>query len=265
VFTAIKEAKRILEAEAAAAAVKIGQIVVRVDYKQGDARQLIKTVPDQSVDFIFSDFPFAIPDLADSSSEAQQYTGLMKHSDNLSKDEVDVLVRDLSLDLYRVLKPGSYMAIFFGWDCKFFMQHYFRYVGFEVDEEPIIWDKQSTTGSFKGYSPAPCYEQIMWCIKPPRTKRMSEPMKKIVSCPVVKKDIRTHVFEKPVELLNQFIKRVTNTGDVVLDPCAGTASVLRAAIELQRTAIGFEVDPQHYAIGCKNIFELEQRLQGKTV
>ena len=56
------------------------------------------------------------------------------------------------------------------------------------------------------------------------------------------KDIpKIHPTQKPVNLLKQLIKIFTDEGDVVIDPCAGSGSTLRACMELNRNAYGFEI------------------------
>ncbi len=56
------------------------------------------------------------------------------------------------------------------------------------------------------------------------------------------KDIpKIHPTQKPVNLLKQLIKIFTDEGDVVIDPCAGSGSTLRACMELNRSCYGFEI------------------------
>ena len=52
--------------------------------------------------------------------------------------------------------------------------------------------------------------------------------------------------QKPVSLLKKLIEVFTDEGDVVIDPCCGSASTLRAAYELGRSAYGFEIDRNFY-------------------
>lgn len=52
---------------------------------------------------------------------------------------------------------------------------------------------------------------------------------------------KIHPNQKPVKLLKQLISVFTDPGDVVIDPCAGSGTTLRAAYELGRNSYGFEV------------------------
>ncbi len=52
---------------------------------------------------------------------------------------------------------------------------------------------------------------------------------------------KIHPTQKPVSVLKRLIEIFTDEGDIVIDPVAGSASTLRAAAELGRSAYGFEV------------------------
>ena len=61
------------------------------------------------------------------------------------------------------------------------------------------------------------------------------------------KDIpKIHPAQKPVAVLKRLIETFTDPGDVVIDPCCGSGSTLRAAMELGRSAYGFEIDRNFY-------------------
>lgn len=53
---------------------------------------------------------------------------------------------------------------------------------------------------------------------------------------------KIHPTQKPISVLKRLIEIFTDPGDVVIDPCAGSASTLRAAWEMGRDSYGFEVD-----------------------
>ena len=46
--------------------------------------------------------------------------------------------------------------------------------------------------------------------------------------------------------ISEALEIFTDPGDVVIDPCAGSGSTLRAAHELGRSAFGFEIDRVFY-------------------
>lgn len=57
---------------------------------------------------------------------------------------------------------------------------------------------------------------------------------------------KIHPTQKPVSVLKRLIEIFTDEGDVVIDPCAGSGSTLRACRELNRHSYGFEVSKQFY-------------------
>ena len=57
---------------------------------------------------------------------------------------------------------------------------------------------------------------------------------------------RIHPTQKPINLLRRLIEIFTDTGDVVIDPCAGSGSTLRACAEINRSCYGFEIDKKFY-------------------
>lgn len=75
---------------------------------------------------------------------------------------------------------------------------------------------------------------------------------------------KCHPTQKPVNLLKELIEIFTDEGDVVIDPCAGSATTLRAAYELRRNSFGFEIEKEFYTkakeaiINVEHINEFEQ-------
>ena len=55
-----------------------------------------------------------------------------------------------------------------------------------------------------------------------------------------------HPTQKPVPLLKHLIRTFTDENDVVIDPCAGSGSTLRAAAMLNRRAYGFEIKKKYF-------------------
>jgi len=57
---------------------------------------------------------------------------------------------------------------------------------------------------------------------------------------------KLHPTQKPINVLSKLIQIFTDEGDVVIDPCAGSGSTLRACAELNRHAYGFEISKEFY-------------------
>ena len=53
---------------------------------------------------------------------------------------------------------------------------------------------------------------------------------------------KIHPAQKPVKVLEQLIEIFTDEGDVVIDPCCGSGTTLRASHNLGRSSYGFEID-----------------------
>ncbi|WP_288242817.1 site-specific DNA-methyltransferase [uncultured Bacteroides sp.] len=67
---------------------------------------------------------------------------------------------------------------------------------------------------------------------------------------------RTHMIhptQKPVRLLERLLALTTHSGDVVLDPFAGSCSTAIACVNTNRKFIGFEIDKEYYDAGVKRL------------
>ena len=67
------------------------------------------------------------------------------------------------------------------------------------------------------------------------------------------KKVTKHPTQKPVPLLEYLIKTYTNEGDIVLDNCMGSGSTGVACVNLNRDFIGMELKQEYYDIARKSI------------
>lgn len=76
------------------------------------------------------------------------------------------------------------------------------------------------------------------------------------------KDIpKIHPAQKPVAVIKKLIEVFTDPGDVVIDPCCGSGTTLRAAVELGRSAYGFEIDRNFYKRAKEEMLVFEKSEQ----
>lgn len=62
-----------------------------------------------------------------------------------------------------------------------------------------------------------------------------------------------HPTVKPLSMVQDFVRRFTDPGDVVLDPYAGSGTTLRAAVDEGRRAIGVELEERYCEIIAKRL------------
>lgn len=76
------------------------------------------------------------------------------------------------------------------------------------------------------------------------------------------KDIpKIHPTQKPVNVLMELIRIFTDEGDIVIDPCAGSGTTLRAAKETGRNSYGFEVYKPFYEKAINEMLKDDDQLK----
>lgn len=133
-------------------------------------------------------------------------------------------------------------------------------------------DKASATkwDGWKVGNLRPTFEPIIWCFKPYRITiadnvlehgvgayneeaftRYFERPDNIIRCGYAQNEGGLHPAQKPLKLMAALIELVTQPGQIVLDPFAGSGTTLLAAKQLDRRFIGYELDPT-YAQAAKD-------------
>lgn len=236
----------------------------KVDLFQGDCLELMKDIPDGSVDCIITDPPYGITDC--------------------KWDKVP----DLKLFFdhgFRVLKENGALISFsqlpFAVDLINACRKYFRY--------EIIWQKTMGKGFFNANKmPLRAHENILVFYRklpvynPQKTKgRPYKTRNRISSSDLYSTqsiyevnnitgdrhphDVllfkicnykRLHPTQKPVDLMEWLVKTYTNCGDTVLDCFMGSGSTGVACVRNNRNFIGMELEEKYFDI-AKNRIENE--------
>lgn len=69
---------------------------------------------------------------------------------------------------------------------------------------------------------------------------------------------KIHPTQKPVNIIKKLIEIFTDEGDVIIDPCAGSGTTLRAAYELDRPSFGFEIEKKFYNDAKEYMIDIEK-------
>lgn len=75
------------------------------------------------------------------------------------------------------------------------------------------------------------------------------------------KDYEHHPTQKPVTLLEYLIRTYTNEGETVLDNCMGSGSTGVACVNTGRNFIGMELDPGYFETAKRRIEEAQEQLR----
>ncbi|MBT2130102.1 DNA-methyltransferase [Aliiroseovarius lamellibrachiae] len=62
-----------------------------------------------------------------------------------------------------------------------------------------------------------------------------------------------HPTEKPVDLIDQYIRNSSNQGDLVLDPMMGSGAALVAAMQSGRRSVGIEINPKWFKVAVERV------------
>lgn len=71
--------------------------------------------------------------------------------------------------------------------------------------------------------------------------------------PKREKTFGNHPTQKPVELMEYFVRALSNPGEVILDPFMGSGSTGVAARKLSRDFIGIELNKEYFEIAAKRM------------
>lgn len=249
---AIRKIEQIKQTEHIEGKISAGTFTTSAEILMGDSLQLIKSIVSETVDLVLTDPPFGLDEieqtLGTTRGASMTYTALLGSTDNQTMTQAVELLKNLCPELFRVLKPSSHLYMFCSFELYPYLMDTLKTSGFEVDWNPLIWDKQRATTRFSGLSYPSSYEPIIFAHKPPRTKHISNPkVRNILSYPGLHSSRKVHPFQKPPDLIAHLIENSTNRGDMVLDPFAGSGVTIRMAKELNRSAVGFELDRGNWA------------------
>lgn len=207
---------------------------------EGDAWKSIELIEDNSIDCIITDSPYDC-------MKHHYATGTTRFKDT---GELPYETKDIDEELlkgiFRVLKKGGHFFSFMPSDNKdtYDYNHNFvrmaQSIGFQFNKR-FIWDKAAIG---MGYNGRCKYEQIMFLSKGKRIKPFNLSIPDLLTHKRIAPKKRIHHAEKPVELIMDLLKFSTQENDVALDLFAGSFSLLRAGLELNRHTISFEIDPE---------------------
>lgn len=210
----------------------------KVTLWQGDCLELMKNIPDGSVDFVLTDIPY---DTVNRSSNGLR---------NLNKQAADILtfdVLDFLDDVYRV--SSNSICVFCGKEQ--FSTIYSYFANKKGTVRPVIWEKSNPSPMNGQHIYLSGVEMAVWFKKSGAKTFNAHCKNTVFKHPNGKSKL--HPTEKNHSLLKELILDNTNVGDVVFDPCMGSGSHGIVSLENGRNFIGIELDSGYFEIAKERI------------
>ncbi len=216
----------------------------------GDCYELIKKIPDNSIDCVYVDIPYLFADSGSSTSPLSQRIKKLKQVDlvNIIKG-IDYSIFD---EFIRIQKKIN-CFVWCSKDQILDILNYFVSKGcmFEI----LTWDKTNPTPMTNNtFLP-----DIEYCLyfreKGVKLNDGYELKSKWYLSPINKadKDLYKHPTIKPLELVKRHLLHATQPDDIVLDCFCGSGTTCVVCKEIGRRFIGMEIDKEYHKIAVDRV------------
>lgn len=233
---------------------------------RADSRDIIKRIPDDSIDFILTDPPYNLGQHSTGNIPLPGRTAM--NNDVADWDMIDFNPEEWADEFIRVLKPTGNLFIFTSYNQ---LGRWYNCLDHKFDTSNfMIWHKTNPAPKiFKAGFLNSC-EMIFTCWNKKHTWNFisQAEMHNFIESPICMKPERLsnpkHPAQKPVSILKKMIEIASNENDIVFDPFMGVGSTGVAALNLNRRFIGVELDETYFeaakkrvnaALSQKNLFD----------
>lgn len=238
---------------------------MKYDYiKQGDCLELLKEIPDKSIDLIVTDPPYEFADGggggafgAKKRNYHKEYTSLYQETGSTEDTERIRFISkgfDISLldEFCRVLKKVNIYI----WCSKAQLGkiiNYFEQRNCAIDV--LTWHKTNPTPMCNNTYLSDTEYCIFAREKGVKVYGSYETKKKFYVSPanVADKKLYKHPTIKPLDIIKNLIINSSQERDIILDPFLGSGTTAVASILLNRHFIGYELDETYYNVAESRI------------
>ena len=205
---------------------------------QGDCLEVMKDIPDKSIDLVITDPPYGI--------------AYQKKGKPVMIGDCSNILGLVLPELNRVLKDNGAIYIFTSF--KMLGDWLHRFQMFFKMNNLIIWNKTRNSGLQMGQNYGFSYEMIFYGSK--GLHKLNGYCDDIL---IFKRErFKDHPTRKPKDLIKKFIEMSSEEDDIVLDPFLGSGTTAEASVELNRKYIGIELNSEYCKIA-------EDRLKQKQL
>jgi len=226
-----------------------------IEIIMGDTVEELRKLGASSVDLIVADPPYNL---------GKDYGN---NQDNKGFEEYLSFSKKWSTEAHRILKPTGTLYVFMGFR---FISYLYDIIDRELGmffNSWIVWHYTQGMGRKKGFSPR--HDDILMFTKSKRYKfnldgvrvpqkyyrdrnnmRGANPGDVWIFSHVhyCNENRQKHPTQKPEGLIERMVLASTDKGDLVVDPFCGSGTTLRVCQQLERDAIGIEINPEYVSM-----------------
>ncbi|WP_104748939.1 DNA-methyltransferase [Helicobacter cetorum] len=240
---------------------------------QGDCLEVLKTIKDKSIDFIFADPPYFMQTTGELlRPSGTKFNGLDEEWDKF-KDfkHYDDFCFTWLKECQRILKDNGSICVIGSFQNIYRLGYLMQNLGFWILND-IIWHKSNPVPNFAGTRLCNAHESLIWCAKNQKSKvtfnyktmkylNNNKQEKSVWEIPLCigkerlkdENKEKAHPTQKPEILLEKLLLMATKPNDLVLDPFFGTGTTGAIAKKLGRFFIGIEKESQYIQIATNRI------------
>ena len=249
-----KEVRRIQAEVLASSTIPSEEIIL------GDSVDILPNIPSDSVDLVLCDPPYGVK-FDENSRNLGYETTYGEFYDDLNA--VVALLEDTIPQIFRILKPGGHMYMFFALSnytrISMMLENHWKW-----EEEygkyaanPLLWVKPSNENARPYERFTVNYEPFFFCWKPRVDSKLgneiNSPSNSTFSFNYKGAD-KLHPAEKPDGLYERLVDLSSVPGATILDPFLGSGVSLAVAKRMGRKIIGIEKVESWYTIAKHKIY-----------
>ena len=220
----------------------------------GDSREVLKGYEDESFDFCVTDpqYGIGVHDMQDTFPNRGDVRQGIEFDD--SRSVLEDVVKPIMKETYRILKPGSHCYVFFAIARYTEVRALLEEVGFWVCPTPLFWIKNNALNLRPWLTYPVNYEPIFYCAKgyPPRSLTTIQPLSTF-DHPILGGGSKVHPTEKPLLVIKWLIGNCSSPKEKGIDPFLGGGTFTLACSQMDRLAVGIEIDKVWYVEALKKL------------
>ena len=213
---------------------------------QGDCLEMLKTIPDGSIDLVLTDPPYNIA--RDNNFHTMGRAGIDFGEWDKGADLFSYMV-----EVRRVLNKNGSFIVFNAWKNLGDIARYAENLGL-VTKDMIRLEKSNPMPRNRDRRYITDYECAIWFTMPNAKwvfNRQDDKYQRPKFVHSIDKGL--HPTQKSLALMTDLVKIHSNKGDIILDPFMGSGTTGVAAKQLDRNFIGIELDETYFNIAKNRI------------